>query len=51
VIPLAAPKVRDNNPQIGMAGHDSCRMIPGEPRAEKPRIHRVHDGQPPGGGR
>jgi GNAT superfamily N-acetyltransferase len=32
LILLAAPKARSYYPHIGMAGHDSCWMIPREPR-------------------
>jgi GNAT superfamily N-acetyltransferase len=32
LILLAAPKARNYYPHIGMAGHDSCWMIPREPR-------------------
>jgi GNAT superfamily N-acetyltransferase len=32
LILLAAPKARDYYPHIGMAAHDSCWMIPREPR-------------------
>jgi ribosomal protein S18 acetylase RimI-like enzyme len=31
---LAAPKARGYYPHIGMANHDSCWIIPGEPRAQ-----------------
>jgi ribosomal protein S18 acetylase RimI-like enzyme len=30
---LAAPKARGYYPHIGMANHDSCWIIPGEPKA------------------
>jgi GNAT superfamily N-acetyltransferase len=32
LILLAAPKARDYYPHIGMANHDSCWMIPAEPK-------------------
>lgn len=32
LILLAAPKARSYYPHIGMTGHDSCWMIPREPR-------------------
>jgi GNAT superfamily N-acetyltransferase len=32
---LAAPKARGYYPHIGMTGHDSCWMIPGERKASK----------------
>lgn len=43
---LAAPKARGYYPRIGMAGHDSCWMIPAE---SKTRSAGEGGGQPPGG--